>query len=428
MSYLAEQNIIGALLMDPSVIREIYGDLKPEMFRTEFLGEAYLEFLRAYDNNQKMDVVLLCEKMSGHSYPDSMVRETIRECISSTVTSANIRLYAKVVADEYKAAELSRLLNQSKPSPNEINTQIGGLITALEALKGGDKVQGKSLDQIVVENRDKYFCEKEKEGIYTGFPKLDDTLGRLEGGDVVVIGARPAVGKSAFITQVALNFTRKGKRVGFYNLEMQEKQMYERFVSGHSGISLTRLRRAKQFLGDERDRFQAANEYLRGQDIIINTGGRTVGQIRNESRHMEYDVLIIDYLQLLRSDVRYQNRTSEVGAVSKALKNLAMELNIPIIALSQLNRVSEMKEDKEPTMAELREAGDIEQDASIIILMWNLSEDRIKKGLKVDKNRQGELRKMVLKFSGDFMKFEETDETVKQASGWKEAEEGTPFD
>ena len=242
-----------------------------------------------------------------------------------------------------------------------------------------------------------------------------------------IIGARPAVGKSAFVTQMTLQFTGQGKRVGFYNLEMQEKQMYERFVVCRSGIGLTRLRRAKRFLGDEQERFREANEYLSGQEVIINTGGRTVGQIRNESRHMGYDVLIIDYLQLLRSDVKYQNRASEVGAISKALKEMAMELNIPVIALSQLNRLSEIKENKEPTMAELREAGDIEQDASIIILMWNLSEDRTKKGLKVDKNRQGELKKIVLEFDGNLMCFLETNETVKQAAGWTTAEEETPF-
>ena len=427
MSYLAEQNIIGALLMDMSAMREIYGKLKPEMFGTEILGRMYLEMLRAYDNGQALDVVLLCSRMEGRDYPQEIIRQEIASCVHNTVTSANIRLYAKAIIDEYKAAELSRVLNRAKPSADGINTQIGELITALETLKGGERATGKKLEQIVAENRDKYFCERPEDGVYTGFAKLDDTLGGLEGGDVIIIGARPAVGKSAFVTQMTLQFTDQGKRVGFYNLEMQEKQMYERFVVCRSGIGLTRLRRAKRYLGDEQERFREANEYLSGQEVIINTGGRTVGQIRNESRHMGYDVLIIDYLQLLRADVKYQNRASEVGAISKALKEMAMELNIPVIALSQLNRLSEIKENKEPTMAELREAGDIEQDASIIILMWNLSEDRTKKGLKVDKNRQGELKKIVLEFDGNLMCFRETNETVKQAAGWTTAEEETPF-
>ena len=144
---------------------------------------------------------------------------------------------------------------------------------------------------------------------------------------------------------------------------------------------------------------------------------------------MDYDIIIIDYMQLLKAETTYRgNRAAEVGEISRAIKNLAMELNIPIIALSQLNRVSEMKDTKEPTMAELREAGNIEQDASVIILLWNLNaDDKTKKGCKVEKNRQGNTGKVVMRFNGDLMKFEETDETVKEASEWKSLDDDNPF-
>lgn len=428
MSYVAEQSIIGSLLLDVSAMQQIHEKLEPEMFRVELLGKMYLELLRAYDRNQRMDTVLLGEQMCKLGYPREQVYQELRTCIARPETSALIGQYAKIIIDEYKAHQLTQMLNQLKPSPEGIQTQIGELITRLEALRGGEVAAGKSLKQIVEENRNKYFCEVLENNLYTGFPKLDDTLGSLEGGDVIVIGARPGVGKSAFVTQMAINFTSRGKRVGFFNLEMQDKQVYERFVSKRSGIGITRLRRAKRFLGDEEERFHEANEFLSGQDIMISTGSKTVSQIRNESRYMDFDVIIIDYLQLLRADVRYQSRASEVGAVSKAIKALAMELNVPVIALSQLNRLSETKETKEPTMSELREAGDIEQDASIIILMWNLTEDRKKKGLKVDKNRQGEYQKIVLSFDGALMQFKETEETIKQAAEWTAATEKTPFD
>ena len=134
---------------------------------------------------------------------------------------------------------------------------------------------------------------------------------------------------------------------------------------------------------------------------------------------MEYDIIIIDYMQLLLPEDRYKgNRFAEVGQISHEIKALAMELNIPIIALSQLNRVSEAKETKEPSMAELRESGDVEQDASIIMLMWNLTDDRQTKGLKVDKNRQGKVGKEALRFAGDTMRFVESE--------WEEAEEEIP--
>ena len=159
-------------------------------------------------------------------------------------------------------------------------------------------------------------------------------------------------------------------------------------------------------------------------------GGDKLGlsDIRAESRHMGYDLIIVDYLQLLRPDKTYgANRYAEVGAISKALKGLAMELNIPVIALSQLNRSSEGRDDKEPTMSELREAGDIEQDASVILLLWNLSRDNNKKkGLKTEKNRQGLTGKQVLEFDGDHMRFIETDEDIKQAKKQVEEDEN-PF-
>ena len=134
-------------------------------------------------------------------------------------------------------------------------------------------------------------------------------------------------------------------------------------------------------------------------------------------------------MKLLKAETTYRgNRAAEVGEISRSIKNLAMELNIPIIALSQLNRASEMKETKEPTMAELREAGNIEQDASVIILLWNLNaDDKTKKGCKVEKNRRGESGKVVLRFDGNLMRFTETDETVKEASEWKSLDDDNPF-
>ena len=431
MSYLVEQNIIGALLLDAECISEICNKVQAEMFEEKLLGRMYLEFQRGYDNHYKVDMVILVQKIAQSKDTQAIVLEVAKNCIQNTVTSANIKFYADALVDEYKTRKLKGILEKVELSVGEINSQIGKLITELEALQGNEVNAFMTLPEIVREYKDGYFTDNEEEKIYTGFPKLDDLLGGLEGGDMIVIGARPAVGKSALVTQITSNLAKQGKRVGFYNLEMKEKQVYERFVVSESGIGLTRLRRAKRFLGDEKERFDRANEVLgRQENIIITTGSKSISEIRAEVRHMGYDIIIIDYLQLLKADTTYRgNRTAEVGAISKAIKALAMELNIPIIALSQLNRVSEKKETKEPTMAELREAGDIEQDASVIILMWNLSQkDRSKKGCKVEKQRQGQTGQVVMRFNGDMMRFEETDETVKEAKEWaRVADDDNPF-
>lgn len=431
MSYIAEKQIIGSLLMDKDCMNDIYGILEPQMFTSELLGKVFHEYQRAYDRGYDLTLPMIEQNLRSDSFPSELIMEELKECLADTTTSAMAKQNASVVENDYKAKRLDEILNAIKVSPSNLKSQIGQLQNELEALQSGNETTSKSLADIVAENRDKYFCEKQIKPLHIGFNNLDDLLGGLEGGDMIVIGARPAVGKSAFVTQITSNLAKQGKRIGFYNLEMQNKQVYERFVVSESGIGLTRLRRAVKFLGDEKEKFDKANERLAKADniVITTSGAKSVNDIKAESKNMDYDIIIIDYLQLLKADNTYRgNRAAEVGEISREIKNLAMELNIPIIALSQLNRASMGRDDKEPTMSELREAGNIEQDASVIMLLWNIDEnDKSKKGCKIEKNRQGECGKIVMRFNGDTMRFEETDEDVKSASGWSKADDDNPF-
>lgn len=431
MSYIAEKQIIGSLLMDKECISEIYSILEPDMFTSELLGKIYHEYQRAYDMSYDLTLPMIEQKLRSDSFPSQLIMEQIKECMSDTITSATVKQNALVVENDYKAFKLNKLLSTIKVSPKDIKKQIRAIQSELDALQNDRQSTSKTLSDIAKENKDSYFKEREVKPLYIGFDKLDEMLGGLEGGDMIVIGARPAVGKSALVTQITSNLAKQGKRIGFYNLEMQNKQVYERFVVSESGIGLTRLRRAIRFLGDEKERFDKANEVFEKADniVVCSAGAKSVSDIKAESKHMDYDIIIIDYLQLLKADLTYRgNRAAEVGEISRAIKNLAMELNIPIIALSQLNRASENNASKEPTMAELREAGNIEQDASVIMLLWNLTDDdKSKKGCKIEKNRQGECGKIVLKFNGDLMKFQETNESVQDAKEWKKVEDN-PFE
>lgn len=431
MSFIAEKNVIGSLLMDKDCMPEIYGILEPQMFTSELLGKVYHEYQRAYCRGYELTLPMIEQNLRSDVFPSELIMSELTQCLTDTMTSTTAKQNAIVVENDYKARRLNEIINSVKVSPSNLKCQIGAILKELEVLQSGRESNSKKLSEIVAENKDSYFREKEVKPLRVGFDKLDDLLGGLEGGDMIVIGARPAVGKSAFVTQITSNLAKQGKRIGFYNLEMQNKQVYERFVVNESGIGLTRLRRAVRFLGDEKEKFDKANERLSKADniVITSAGAKSVGDIKAESKHMDYDIIIIDYLQLLKADNTYRgNRTAEVGEISRAIKNLAMEFNIPIIALSQLNRVSTLKDDKEPTMSELREAGNIEQDASVIILMWNIDEDdKTKKGCKIEKNRQGECGKIVMRFNGDTMKFEETDESVKDAKKWKSTDNENPF-
>ena len=431
MSYLAERAVIGSLLMNQECIADVHSILEADMFTSSILGRIYKEFQRAYDNCYDIDVSNLEQNIRSDNIPSDLIINEIKECMINTITSAKVKQNAEVIVNDYKARRLDKFLNSIKVSPTNLKEQIMALQEELEVLQDKRQDKSKTLAEITKDNKDNYFKEREVKPLYIGFDKLDNLLGGLEGGDMIVIGARPAVGKSALVTQITSNLAKQGKRIGFYNLEMQNKQVYERFVVSESGIGLTRLRRAIKFLGDEEERFNKANETLeKAENIVITSGGaKSVSDIRAESKHMDYDIIIIDYMQLLKAETTYRgNRAAEVGEISRSIKNLAMELNIPIIALSQLNRVSEMKETKEPTMAELREAGNIEQDASVIVLMWNLdNEDKTKKGCKIEKNRQGNTGKVVMRFNGDLMRFEETNEIIKEASEWKSINDDNPF-
>lgn len=429
MSNIEERSVIGCLLLDNRQMYKIYDVLKPEMFSDPLTREIYREIVKAYDLGQPSNVVTITQAVECDTFTRERIGEVLKDCAMLPVTSGEISSYAGSLVKEYKARKLKSILSNMQITAAGIDSQIADLIGELEALKKNEKNRARQLSVIMGEYQDQYFKEQTGDKLYTGFSKLDDITGGLEGGDVIVIGARPGVGKSAFISQIILEMAKRGKRIGFYNLEMSDKQVYERFLSNQSGIGMKRIRRASRFLGDEQERFQKANDALGNMDILISSGVKSVSEIRNECRHQELNCIVIDYLQLVKADIRYQSRASEVGAISKAIKALAMELNIPIIALSQLNRVSEMRETREPTMGELREAGDIEQDASIIILLWNMdAEDPGKKGLKVDKNRQGELGKIVYRFDGEKMRFMEADEEMTSHEGFKRVPVKTPFD
>ena len=299
-------------------------------------------------------------------------------------------------------------------------------MTELEALQQtGKHSKLKPFAEVVDEQEKEHFVDRPDIGIKFGMELLDDALVLLEPGDVMVIGARPAVGKSAFVTQIISTLSAEGKTGALYNLEMSEKQVYERMLSRISGIELKRVRKAKAYLSDERKRVELANKELREYNMYLHSGPVKPSEIRSECKYLGLDYIVIDYLQLMQSDQWYPNRVNEVGAISKAVKAIAMDLKVPIILLSQLNRTSETRTTKEPELQDLRESGDIEQDASFVMFLWNMDEDDVtRKGSKLAKNRQGELVKVELSFDGARMTFAE----VGGAGSFTQHHEATPFD
>ena len=405
-----EQAVIGCALIDSKCLYNVYDNLRPDMFVDEVTKRVYSEILAIYDSGKKVEVVELARRLESFQGENLNLVGYLKECYGMVFNSRDISSHARIISDEYKSRQVKALIDKTNLLPNQINDTIADLITRLEELETNQKVQSKSLAELVEENKGNYFLDIELTKVYTGFLKIDECLGGLEGGEVMVVGARPAVGKSAFVTQIITNMAMKGIKVGYFNLEMSYKQVYERILARLSGIGLTRIKKAKAFLGDEQKKFESANEQMKMSNLIVSSGSKKISDIKAESRHQQFDVIVIDYLQLVRPDRTFNNRASEVGEISKSLKALAMELQIPIIALSQMNR--ENDEQHEPNISDLRESGDIEQDASIIALMWNITDTT--KGFKIGKNRQGELMKIGLEFNGDNMTFTEQEKIEPQ--------------
>ena len=410
-----EDGIIGCILVDPESLYEIYDKIKPEMFTSIFCKRVYETALSLWDRGIKFDATILANELANEKSDAGVFLKQFSKMIVDTPTSVLIGGYADNLIAKYQCKRLNLLLKGLVIEPNTVNDVMGEIIKGIEDIKLNQKKRTNKIIDVINNSRDEYFREDNQENVKMkiGIDELDDCIS-LKGGEVTVIGARPSVGKSALALQIVKAVARQGFRVGYFNLEMLDQQIYERLVCGESGISLQRLKRATQFLGDEKEKFDNANDSLAKMDIRISSGSFSVSEIKAESRHQNYNLIVIDYLQLIRSD-RSAERRIEVGMISRQIKELAMELDVPIIVLSQLSRKSEYTQDKEPNMTDLRESGDIEQDASTIILMWNLSDDfRDFKGLKVDKNRQGKLISIPLEFDGDYMSFKTIkDKTVE---------------
>lgn len=406
-----ELAIIGGLLTDQTVISQIYTIIEPKMFRDVVLGKVYAEIQKAYDNGLNADLPYYVQEVCATNlFKPDLVMKALRDAISTNVSPQMVKSDAQALVKDYMTRQFNKLIGDIRPDAANIESQIAETMDALARIRVTQGKENRNLADVTERYESEYFKDREDQEIHIGFSQIDDLLGSLEGGDIILIGARPAVGKSAFATQISDNLGKTGKVIAYFNLEMSEKQVYERFIVNESGIGLTRLKRATSFLNDEEQRFRKANQALRERkNIVISTGSKTVGEIRAESKVIDPDVIVVDYMQLLRPESNYHgNRYAEVGAISHSLKALAMELNIPVIVLAQLNRRSEGTDTREPSMAEFRESGDCEQDASQVILLWNKDEnDRSLKGCKVEKNRQGKTGKVDLRFDGDLMRFVE---------------------
>ena len=407
-----EQCVIGALCIGPAAMKKVIQYLRPEDFTIPACEALYKYMFEGFINNRELDVNLLPQAIADQVKNPN---DYVRECMMLAPTTNNVFLHSKVI---HEAAQ-----------DRKLKAELFDLIESEEkdslATKAMQKCQDYLLDNVggtktMLEMMNEA-CDKLSEPlglrIDTGFPRLDGILKGMWGGNLILVGARPSCGKSAYGLDLAEYAASKGHKTLLFSMEMLYDELIERMICRQARIPLDHI--IDRTMDDEEIyRYTVACAKLSGLPLVVEDNPNlTVQQIRAKARMIsEVELIIVDYIGLLKSSERYSNRNLELGAISRDLKNLAAELKIPIVALAQLNRQKNANE--EPQLSDLRDSGELEQNASKVIFLWNVDEEQGIKGCKVAKNRRGKVGKVQMKFEGEFMKFteraEDTDWTLKK--------------
>jgi replicative DNA helicase len=418
----AEMRIIGALAIGEDVLTTLR---ECESLTPEMLGglpaSILAEYRRAGDRGIKIDTLALCEKLAGEAIAEDLTAY-LKACIAELpFGEKNVAAWAGLVAEYWKREQIQGVSNYvGELKGREADTARGLLSSHIDSLWGEAKAGEAALIGDIAESLKKTRFVDRAQQSATGMERVDKMV-TFDGGEMICLAARPAVGKSALALQIALHWAASGKRVGFFSLEMSSEQIGERAVAMYSGIHLERIKRGTNYLGNEEKDFAEAAEELKKLELYVYSGAWTATNAKRKARLMGLEMLVVDYIQLIKPETKRSQRYVEVGEISHDFKALAMELNIPVIILSQLNRASESRADKKPSMADLRESGDIEQDASVIMLLYQKDEgEKTKRVIDIVKNRQGICGTVSLTFDGKTMWFWENGEDVetkKKASG-----------
>ena len=422
----AEQSVIGSMIMDREAIIVASELITGDDFYNKQYGILFEAMVELNEEGSPVDLVTLQNRLREKDVPPEVSSlEFVRELITVVPTSANIKYYANIVAEKSTLRKLIRLNEEIA------NTCYAGKESLEFILEDTEKrvfqlVQKRNLGdfvpirQIVMNAMDKIeIASKNKgsvTGIPTGFTDLDYRTAGMQPSDLVLIAARPSMGKTAFVLNIAQYVAFKKKlTVAIFSLEMSKEQMVNRMFSLESSVDAQKLRTG-QLNDQEWERLiESAGVIGRSNLIIDDTPGISVSELRSKCRKfkLEHDLsmIIIDYLQLMSGSGRTDSRQQEISDISRSLKSLARELGVPVLALSQLSRAVEQRPDHRPMLSDLRESGAIEQDADVVMFLYRddyYNHDSEKKGVSeviIAKQRNGPIGTVELAWLPEYTKF-----------------------
>ncbi len=425
----AEQSVIGAVLADPSVLPIVMEKIKPEYFYSEQHKQIYSIITRMFTSGQPADIItVLNEADQLHIFQSAAEgRRYLAEIADTLPSTSNVESYCKIVADKYFIRNLGytarSILEDIQSGEHDAQLLLDAAEQRIYDIRQGRSVNGLvPLADAVTEAYDRLGRisgpDKEKYiGARTGFTLLDSITSGLNKSDLIIIAARPGMGKTSFAMNIATNVARRGdKEVAVFNLEMSKEQLATRIISTEALVSSDILRNGR-ISPDDWVKLATSCGYLSTLPMFIDdTASMTVQQMKAKLRRMKnLGLVIIDYLQLMESTTKSDSRVIIVSEITRQLKVMAKELNVPVILLSQLSRGVESRNDKRPMLSDLRDSGSIEQDADIVLFLYRdayYNKESTQQNISeciIAKNRHGETGSVKLIWDGEHTRFSNPD-------------------
>ncbi|HEX2986347.1 MAG TPA: replicative DNA helicase [Caproiciproducens sp.] len=426
----AEQSVLGAILLDSSCMDRVAEILpRPDYFYQTNNSLIYSTMLDMFTVGQPIDFVTVLNRLKESKSFDEANGKTYLLQLAQLVPSiSNVESYAYIVRDKY---DIRTLITTARDIVEEASAGTADAATLLDAaeqrifdIRRGKNMQGlQRIDEVIVQTFDRLDMLNSPDadlykGVPTGIRELDETITGLNRTDFILLGARPGMGKTSFALNIARHAAVKAnKKVAFFSLEMGKEQLASRLLSTEAMVGGTKLRTGK-LSDDEWIRLIEAGDILSKTQIYLDdTPSITVPEMKAKLRRIkDIDLVVVDYLQLMTSSTRIDNRVQEISQITRNLKIMAKELNIPVLTLSQLARDSEKRTNHRPVLSDLRDSGSIEQDADIVLFLYR--EDYYQDGENpgengdknsgeciIAKNRHGETKTVPLHWQGEFMRF-----------------------
>ncbi len=422
----AEQSVIGSMIIDREAIVAATEIVSEQDFYSKQYGVLFETMVELNDEGKPVDLVTLQDKLREKDVPPEVSSlEFVRDLITAVPTSANVKYYASIVAEK---ATLRKLIRLNEEIANTCYTGKESLEVILEETekKTFELVQKRNsgefvpIRQVVINAMDKIEQASKNKGAVTGIPTgfidLDFRTAGLQPSDLILVAARPSMGKTAFVLNIAQYMAfHENKTVAIFSLEMSKEQLVNRLFSLESKVDSQKIRTGNLSDQDWEKLIESAGVIGKSNLIIDDTPGISIAELRSKCRKYKLEhnlaIIIIDYLQLMSGSGKSDSRQQEISDISRSLKSLARELSVPVVALSQLSRAVEQRPDHRPMLSDLRESGAIEQDADVVMFIYRddyYNHDTELKNIAeiiIAKQRNGPIGTIQLVWLPDYTKF-----------------------